>query len=179
MRRLISMLAAGLLAAATVVTTVGAASAGATVARHTGVRFGTCPAVTIRYVSHRGTNYFLGTPLEASSGSAAVLKPRTNRTSVWRSCGTPVSGARIFFSLKDGLVLTSRSSTPGADVTLTEAGNDGNGFASQQWSRVPVAAGVFMYQNVKTGLWLRIRNNGPKFYQTATTGSTASVWHVS
>jgi hypothetical protein len=81
--------------------------------------------------------------------------------------------------LKDGLVLTSRSSSPGADVTLTEAGNNGNGFASQQWIRTPLGSGVFMYRNVKTGLWLRVRNNGPKFYQTVTTGSTASAWHVS
>jgi hypothetical protein len=175
------MLAAGLLAAATVLTTVGvgAGSAGATVARQAGVRFGLCPVVTIRYVSHRGVNYFLGIPNIAHSGSAVVLKPRTNRTTVWRSCGTPVSGGRIFFSLKDGLVLTSRSSSPGADVTVTEAGNNGNGFASQQWIRTPLGSGVFMYRNMKTGLWLRVRNNGPKFYQTVTTGNTASAWHVS
>ena len=48
MRRLMTMLAAGLLAAATVLTTVGVATAGATVARNDGFNLGACPVVTIR-----------------------------------------------------------------------------------------------------------------------------------
>jgi hypothetical protein len=32
------------------------------------------------------------------------------------------------------------------------------------------------YQNVKTGLWLQVRNGGPVMYQTVTTGAAPSDW---
>jgi len=175
MRRLITMLAAGLLAAATVLTTVGVASAGATVARNDGFNLGACPVVTIRAL---GSSLMVGTPNVVSSGSAAILKPTINHTTVWRSCGTPLPGVRVFISINRRLALTSRSTTPGADVTLTPAGNGGTAFASQRWIRNRVASGVFQYRNLSTGLWLRVRNNGLHAYQTVTTGNSATSWVV-
>jgi len=97
---------------------------------------------------------------------------------VWRSCGTPVPGARVFISINGRLALTSRSHSVGADVTLTRAGNSGTGFASQRWLRHRVASGVFEYMNLKTGLWLRVRNNGLHAYRTVTTGHSPTAWVV-
>ena len=74
-----------------------------------------------------------------------------------------------------GLALTSRASSPGADVTLTQPGNGGNGFASQQWD-ILFNGSSFTILNVKTGLFLRVRNGGPVMGQTVTTGSTSTAW---
>lgn len=171
------MLAAGLLAAATVLTTVGlsAGSAGAAVARQADIRFGTCPRVTIRAMP---TRFMIGTPNRPVSGSAAILRTKVNRTTIWLSCGTSTPGVRNFISLNGLLALTSRSETPGADVTLTPR-HGIDGFASQRWTRVVVTPGrVFRYRNVKTHLWLRVRNSGPVGFQTVTTGSMATNWVV-
>ncbi len=74
-----------------------------------------------------------------------------------------------------GLALTSRTTSSGADVTLTPPGNGGNGFASQRW--IGNAGGpMIAFQNVKTGPFLRVRNGGPIMHQTVTTGSTFTVW---
>lgn len=191
MRRLIYMLAAGLLAAGTVLTAVGAASAGATAVRHAGwhggpggtaPRHATCTnegLATVTYVSHkRHITYYLGTPNKLSSGVAAILKPNRNGTTVWDGCAF-ANGQFLITTLNGGgLALTSRSHSPGADVTVETAGNSGNGFASQHWKLSPTATGT-TFQNVKTGLWLRIRNSGPRMYQTVTTGSRATSWTVS
>jgi hypothetical protein len=63
-------------------------------------------------------------------------------------------------------------------VTLTPPGNGGNGFASQQWT-ILFTVPTLTIRNVKTGLFLRVRNNGPAMGQTATTGSTPTNWIVS
>jgi hypothetical protein len=61
------------------------------------------------------------------------------------------------------------------DVTLTPPGNSSNGFASQRW--IADAAGpMITFQNVKTGLYLRMRNGGPIMHQTVTTGSSFTIW---
>jgi hypothetical protein len=49
-------------------------------------------------------------------------------------------------------------------VTLEPPGNGGIGFASQQWE-----GDGSTFFNVKTGLFLRIRNGGPVMGQTLTT----------
>ena len=61
-------------------------------------------------------------------------------------------------------------------MTLTPPGNGGNGFASQQWNFIAGPDGTATLQNVKTGLFLRIRNSGPVMGQTVTTGSTLTGW---
>ncbi len=175
MRRLITTLGAGLLAAATLLATVGAASAGATVAGHATGDLALCPRVTIRAMP---TKFMVGTPNVATSGAAAILRTRVNRTTTWLSCGTSTPGVRSFISVNGLLALTSRSLSPGADVTLTPR-HGVNGFASQRWTRVVITPGrVFRYQNVKTHLWLRVRNSGPVGFQTVTTGNTATNWVV-
>jgi hypothetical protein len=174
MRRLISILAAGLLAAGTLSTTVGAASAGTTAARH---EF-TCTVTGTNFfhVTNNSVSFFLGVPNNAHSGATARLKPSENRSTKWLDCLSATSNVLVLTN--GGLALTSRSSSPGADVTLTPAGNGGNGFASQQWAFV-VESTTSTFRNVKTGLFLRVRNNGPAMGQTATTGSTPTNWIVS
>ena len=97
------------------------------------------------------------------------LKPSQNRTTSWAFC---VFSNGQWLITNQGLALTSRSSSPGANVTVESAGNGGNGFASQQW----ILAGSTTFQNVKTGLFLRVRNNGPTMGQLVTTGSTPTAW---
>jgi hypothetical protein len=171
MRRLISMLAAGLLAAGTVLATAGAASAGATAVH----RQFTCTDDGSNFfnVTKSGVNYFLGTPNITFSGATARLKPRGNSTTLWLACFSSTSNTVV---LKNrGLALTSRAFSPGADVTMVPPGNGGNGFASQQWDLV-VSGSTVTFQNVKTGLFLRVRNSGPIMGQTVTTGFTATAW---
>jgi hypothetical protein len=166
MRRLIFMLAAGLLAAGTVLTG-GVASAGATAAHQ--VNCTNDPGFHFN-VSKNGTNYFLGRPRTLVVGAAAFLKPTKNSTTTWTLC---VLGGQTQIN-NGGLSLTSRSSG-GQDVTLTAPGNGGNGFASQRW--IGNAAGpMITFQNVKTGLFLGVRNSGPIMNQTVTTGSTFTFW---
>ena len=62
---------------------------------------------------------------------------------------------------------------------MTPAGNSGDGFSSQQWNYVFTTGTTLTFQNVKTGLFLRIRNNGPKFGQSVTTGFTPKEWILS
>ena len=71
MRRLIFMLAAGLLAAGTAATSAGVASAGATAA-HQQVR---CANGNFFHLTNNGVTYYLGTPNNLPSGTAAILKP--------------------------------------------------------------------------------------------------------
>lgn len=172
MRRLISMLAAGVLAAGTVLTTAGVASAGATAVRHQG-----CTPerkiLILSSVPHR--LYWLGTPNKLSSGAAAILKPRANSTTQWavrcRNHGTEV------VLTNRGMALTSSASSPGADVTMEPTGNGGNGLASQRWAvDFNGPPGSVPVQNVKTGLFLRVRNSRPHLYQTVTTGRSATYW---
>ena len=166
MRRLISMLAAGLLAGGTVLTS-GIASAD-TAAVHNQATC-TSEGPYYFYVTKNGVNYFLGTPNTTFSGAAAFLKPKENSTTQWTLCFSPTNIA--VFSNR-GLALTSRS--PSANVTLTPAGNGGDGFASQQW--LPGGSSTVTFQNVKTGQFLRVRNSGPIMGQTVTTGASPTSW---
>jgi hypothetical protein len=174
MRRLMTMLAAGLLAAATVLTTVGVASAGATTASHASLNLGSCTTVTIRLMP---TKFFIGTPNHPVTGDAVFLRTKNNLNTRWLSCGTTHMGVRSFLSLNGLFALTSRGGI-GAAVTL-EPRHGGDGFRSQQWTRNVIQSGrVFQYQNRKTGLWLRVRNGGPVLGQTVTTGNSRSNWVV-
>jgi hypothetical protein len=175
-----ALAAAGLFAAGTVLT-AGVASAGTHVAGgmlsagKTGVHHPAAPGCegegdTFFYVTAHGVNYYAGGPNSASSGSTVRLKPSQNGTTHWGLCYFYFNGEWLITN--QGLALTSRSSSPGANVTLETAGNHGNGFASQRWN----FAGGGTYQNVKTGLFLRVRNNGPIMHQTVTTGKTATAW---
>ena len=169
MRRLIYMLAAGLLAAGTVLTAAGTASAGAAA-----VPRADCTSAGSFFfsVTAGSVNYYLGTPNKLSSGSAAILKPGENSTTLWAACDPSTT---VTVLTNRGLALTSRASSPGADVTLTPPGNGGNGFASQQWD-ILFNGSSFTILNVKTGLFLRVRNGGPVMGQTVTTGSTSTAW---
>ena len=169
MRRLISMLAAGVLAAGTVAASAAIASADTTAAHQA-----RCASGNFFHVTKNGVDYYLGTPDNLPSGAAAILKPKQNSTTAWTECA--FSGSNNSFVLENrGLALTSRAASSGADVTLTPPGNGGNGFASQRW--IGNAAGpMITFQNVKTGLFLRVRNSGPVMKQTVTTGSTFTIW---
>jgi hypothetical protein len=170
MRRLISVLAAGLFAAGTAVTSAGVASAGATAAHD---RVG-CTNGNYFHVTKNGVSYYLGTPNTTSAGAAAILKPAQNGTTEWKECA--FSSADNAIVLKNrGLVLTSTATSTGADVTMTPVKNAGKGLKSQRW--IADAAGpMITFKNVKTGLYLRVRNNGPIMKQTVTTGSSFTVW---
>lgn len=164
------MLAAGLLAAGTAVTSAGVASADAPAAHHQA----TCVSGNFFHVTKKGDTYYLGTPNTTFSGAAAILKPKQNGTTAWKECATNGSNGSGVLENR-GLALTSRATSPGADVTLTPPGNGGHGFASQRWIG-NVAGPMITFRNVKTGLFLRVRNSGPAMYQTVTTGSTFTVW---
>jgi hypothetical protein len=169
MRRLISMLAAGLLAAGTLFATAGAASAGTAAVHHRS----DCTIVGSAYVqfqSASGVNYYVGTPNTTSSGATVRLKPKKNLTTLWAFCET-ASGE--FVILNRNLAMTSRDFSPGGTVTVTTPGGP-DGFASQRW----FPADSTTFQNEKTGLFLRIRNSGPSFGQTVTTGFTATAWQL-
>lgn len=183
MRRLICLLGAGLLAVGAVLTTAGAADVGAAAARHASWRgVAAAPRASctdlglsdIRYATNHGS-YYLGTPNNLSSGAAAILKPKLNSTTMWDGCVFS-SGAFLITSQNQGLALTSRSSNPGADVTVETPGNSGSGFASQLWNIVFAKHDTLTVQNVKTGLCLRVRNSGPSVYQTVTTGRSPTTW---
>lgn len=173
MRRLISILAAGLLAAGTVLTSAGVASAGATAVQATGC---TNDTGEFSWVTASGQNFFLGTPNVTFPGAAARLKPMENTTTLWIHCNSNTVPNELLL-INRGLALTSRDFSPGADVLLEPAGNGGNGFASQKW--IFAGSNPFTFQNVKTGLFLRVRNSGPIMFQTVTTGFTSTAWNQS
>jgi hypothetical protein len=172
MKRLASMLAAGVLAAATVVATAGAASAGPTPTHRITCSGGTLTSI---FVQQGTTQFFPGIPNKFQSGSAVRLKPTANGTTTW--CFTqipsgPNAGQFTIASLNGGLAMTSRATTPGADVTVTTNG----GFASQRWILSFPTGSTITIQNVKTTLFLRVRNSGPALNQTVTTGAMATEW---
>jgi hypothetical protein len=186
MRRLNSMLAAGVLIGGTVLATAGVASAGTTATRYASWHGGTAARHAnsscvdlglsdLRYVA--GSSYYLGIPSSPSSGAAAILKPSLNSTTTWDGCGLS-NGAILITSQNQGLALTSRSTSSGANVTAETLGAGGNGFASQQWflTCTNASCSTKTLQDAKTGLYLRIRNNGPSMYQTVTTGSSPTIW---
>jgi hypothetical protein len=142
----------------------------------TGHRATTCTNDSGEYswITVGGVSYYLGTPNKAVSGSAAMLKPAQNGTTLWVHCNSTVTANQLLL-LNRGLALTSRDTSAGGTVTLEPAGNGGNGFASQQW--IYAGSNPYTFQNVKTGLYLRVRNGGPLLYQTVTTGKTATSWN--
>jgi hypothetical protein len=152
-------------------THAGVASTGATAARQA-----SCVSASDNYfhVAKGSVTYYLGTPNNLSSGAAALLKPNENGTTDWTLCSFS-SGATLLENR--GLALTSRDSSSGGDVTLTPPGNGGNGFASQLWY-ASGAGPMFTFANVKTGLYLRVRNSGPSMGQTVTTGSSVTIWYA-
>ena len=178
MRRLISMLAAGLLAAGTVLTAGGPASAGPTVAHPTN-----CTRNIPFYfnVTKSGVNYFLGAPNKLFAGAAVTLKPTGNRTTLWIECVlNNVSGYEVVLKMgpwPGTLALTTRNFSPGGNVLMEPPANNGVGFQSQRWiSSFGSTTGTLQFQNLKTGLYLRVRNSGPVMYQTVTTGHTSTSW---
>ena len=188
MRRLIAMLVAGLLAGGTVLAG-SVASAGASTVKPGTVRPGTFkPGIVNRRstcmndgpfffnVTKNGANFYLGTPNNVHSGSAAILKPKKNGSTLWTICFFTTSDTVVFENRN--LALTSRSTGPGDVVTMTRAGNNGDGFASQQWNFVE-SGSTLTFQNVRTGLFLRIRNSGPKIGQSVTTGFSPTIWTIS
>jgi hypothetical protein len=172
-RRLISMLAAGVLAAGTLFATSGAASAG-TAAIHHGADCSLDGSAHL-HVTVGSVNFFLGTPVNTFSGAVVRLKRFANSTTLWTACG--VSGTELVL-LNRGLALTSRDFSPGGFVTVTTTGAPGtNGFASQRWFFNDLGNGTGTFQNEKTGLFLRVRNSCCFFGQTVTTGVTPTAWN--
>jgi len=173
MRPLTRMLAAGLLATGTVLTAAGAASAAPATARQAACPAGSTEVADVPlFVQPGSVRYFVGTPNNLTSGAAAILKPRENSTTEWVFC--QFSGASDVV-INRGLYLTSRSTSPGGNVTVETPGDGGTGFSSQHWF-VALGEGVLVATNVKTGLSLRVRNSGPVMRQTVTTGFTATAW---
>jgi hypothetical protein len=131
-------------------------------------------------VTAKGTNFYVGTPNSITNGSAATLKPTQNSTTLWRAC--VASSGAVQIVQKRGThwyALTSRATAVGQDVaaeTVTHNGTSGTGtaFASQLW--IPTGTSTATLQNQSTKLYLRVRNSGPKMYQTVTTGLTAEMW---
>ena len=73
--------------------------------------------------------------------------------------------------------MTSRSTAVGQNVPLeatTNNGSTGTAFMSQLWTFA--GGNPYTFQNQATKLFLRVRNNGPKTYQTVTTGLTSELW---
>ncbi len=188
MRRLISMLVAGVLAGGTVLAG-GVASAGASTVKPGAIKQGAIKPGTVNHrtsctnegpfffnVAKNGANFYLGTPNNVRSGSAAILKPKKNGSTLWTVC---VFSTNTLLLENRNLALTTRSTGPGDDVTMTRTGNSGDGFSSQQWNYVFTTSSTLTLQNVKTGLFLRIRNNGPKVGQSVTTGFTPKEWILS
>ncbi len=121
----------GASAALTLAAPAGAAAArGATVHRAT-----TCTNDSGEYssVTVSGVNYFLGTPNTLVSGSAAILKPMENGSTLWIHCNSTVVTNQLLLENR-GLALTSRGTGSGGTVLLEPAGNSGNGYASQDGS---------------------------------------------
>ena len=113
-----------------------------------------------------GATFFVG-----RSGSVAILRASPT---AWIHCND--NGTTIEFTLVINGVrkaLTTRDFAPGGDVTLEQSNN----FASQRW--IWSGTNPYTFQNVKTGLFLRVRNSGPDFGQTVTTGHTPTSWNQS
>jgi hypothetical protein len=173
MRRRISVLTAGPLAAGTVLATAGAASVGGTA----GHKARCTTESVVLTVTAQSVQYFLGVPDDLLPGTTARLKPKRNGSTTLIACAFPASNVTLLENR--GLALTSRDFSPGGSVTMTPAGNGGNGFASQMWDFVNVGTSSATFQNAKTGLFLRVPNNGPIMGQNVTTGRTATVWTFS
>jgi hypothetical protein len=154
----------------------GLPGAGAKAVRHQAATNCTASSPYFFNVTKSGVNYWLGAPNTVTSGKAAILKPKQNRETSWTLCLSNTAPTTLIEN--GGMALTSRATSPGANVTFEPAGNGGNGFSSQEWAYSATSTTV-TFQNVKTGLFLRVRNTGPIMGQTVTTGSTATIWNYS
>src|SRR5690242_8252947 len=173
-RRLISILAAMVLAAGTLFATAGAASAGASAVHHRA----DCTldgSAHLHVTANNGVNYFLGTPNRTGPGKVVRLKPTANSTTNWTFCF--VSSSEVIL-LNRGLALASTQDTGGLVTVATTSAPGGNGFASQRWFFTFSGNFVFL-QNENTDLWLRVRNNCCSFGQTVTTGASPRGWNDS
>jgi hypothetical protein len=172
------MLAASVLAAGTLFTTAGAASAGAAAVHQQA----DCTPIGLSAhlnVAIATNTYYLGTPVNTFSGAVVRLKRNANTTTNWSFCRVPSSPVRYVLRNR-GKALTSRDFSAGGLVTVeTTSSPTSNGFASQRWRVVLTGATNITLQNEKTGLFLRIRNSGPFFGQTVTTGNTPRSWDFS
>jgi hypothetical protein len=170
-------------AAATALLSVAATAAPALAGQHKPkVLINSCTDAGTVYLSvmAKGTNFYLGTPNKITSTSVTILKPAQNGTTLWTVCAA-ASGSVQFIQKHGGkwYAATSRSVAVGADVpleTVTNNGSTGTAFASQLWI---VGSTTLTLQNQSTKLYLRVRNSGPKMYQSVTTGLSAEVWTVS
>lgn len=170
-RRFTFTFAAGLVAAATALTTVGAASASAaTASRRAG-----CANQGSGFISvtSKGVNYYVGTPNNTFAGAVVRLKPATNGTTNWTFC-EDVSAPGQYALYNRNLVLSATRTTD-ANVTMEHAGNLGAGFALQRWF-ISGSGSTITLTNVRTGQFLRVRNSGPTMGQTVTTGFSATNW---
>jgi hypothetical protein len=163
------MLAAGLLAAGTILTTAGEDSVSATTAH----RRGCSPSGSTHLnVMSKGVNYYRGTPNTTSAGAVVRLKPRANSTTDWTFCF--VSGDE--FAIYNRNLVLSATRTTDANVTMEHPGNFGDGFALQRWHVIFPSTGGVTMTNVRTGQFLRVRNSGPTMNQTVTTGFASTTW---
>jgi hypothetical protein len=177
MRRLISVLAAMVLAAGTLFATAGAASAGATAAHRSGSDCVLDGSAHLHVTGNNGVNYFLGTPVRTASGKTVFLKPTANSTTNWTFCFVSGSGNE-YVLLNRGLALSSTQDTGGIVKVTTTSAPGGDGFASQRWFATFSGSFVFL-QNENTRLWLRVRNSGPTLGQSVTTGASPRAWNDS
>jgi hypothetical protein len=122
-------------------------------------------------VTVSGVTYFLGAPNTITAGSAARLKPHQNASTLWIHCNNGDNTLELT-QTQNGVIfaLTTRDFSAGGDVTLEQAAN----FRSQRW--VFIGTNPFEFLNIKTGLYLRVRNSGPIMFQTVTTGFTPTDW---
>lgn len=129
-------------------------------------------------VTANRTNYYLGTPNKVTRTSVAILKSAMNGSTVWTSCFT--STGLVTLVQKQGrtwYALTTRATAAGQDVTVEKTSNNGSTgapFMSQLWIVGGTTSITLQSQNTK--LYLRIRNSGPKMYQSVTTGQTPTEW---
>lgn len=145
-----------------------AAPAGASVHHHAA----TSCTKTYRFdwVTSGGHTYFLGGPNKLFLGSPGILKSAKNSSTLIGHCTR--NGEVVL--LNRGLALTTRETVVGMNVVFASVGSGGNGFASQRW--IVAGTNPFRFWNVKTHLALRVRNSGPHFFQTVTTGHSPTNW---
>ena len=133
-------------------------------------------------VTKNGTNFYLGVPNKITSTSVAILKPAQNSTTQWTDC--VAADNSLQFILKQGntwYALTTRDISAGGTVSLektTNNGTNGTTLLSQRWTVVG-SNPLFTFNNLRTLLFLRVRNSGPTMYQTVTTGLSQTMWTVS
>ncbi|MBO0813641.1 MAG: hypothetical protein J2P30_00580, partial [Actinobacteria bacterium] len=139
------------------------------------------------HVTKATVDYYLGARNTITAGSAAILKPAQNSHTLFFHCDQNISNGNggsvpaVSFLIRsaNGTVyaLTSRSATAGANVTLERPGNGHLGYRSQKWTwTFDATTNTYQFKNASTGLFLRVRNSGPKMGQTVSTGKTATDW---